>query len=141
MKSLAEIGNHGIGIVKKSEYGPGRKVRIGNSGFTMIELVVIIVIIGILSAIAVPKFINLQNQAMRSVRDGLTSNLRSAATLAYAKASINGDTLNLNAASVLQQFVHTGAITLNGNTFSANVNGVSYSWAYSYPATISDPTP
>lgn len=107
----------------------------------MIELIVVIVVIGILAAIAVPRFISLQNQTIQAVRDGLTSNLRSAAALAYAQASVNGDTLNLNAASVLQQFVHTGAVTLSGNTFSANVHGNTYSWSYTYPAQISAPTP
>jgi type II secretory pathway pseudopilin PulG len=107
----------------------------------MIELIVVIVVIGILAAIAVPRFISLQNQTILAVRDGLTSNLRSAAALAYAQASVNGDTLNLNAASVLQQFVHTGAVTLSGNTFSASVHGTAYSWSYTYPAQISDPTP
>jgi prepilin-type N-terminal cleavage/methylation domain-containing protein len=50
-------------------------MKTGN-GFTLIELIVVIVIIGILAALAVPRFIDLQGRAQQSVRDGLTSNLR-----------------------------------------------------------------
>ena len=107
----------------------------------MIELIVVIVIIGILAAIAVPRFINLQGQAQQAVRDGLTSNLRAAAALAYAQAAVNQNTTGLNATSVYQQLQVTGGMTLSGNTFSATVNGITYSWGYAYPAGISDPTP
>ena len=65
------------------------KKHINQDGFTMIELIVVIVIIGILAGIAVPRFLDLQTQARQAVRDGLTSNLRAAATLAYAKAAVN----------------------------------------------------
>ena len=106
----------------------------------MIELIVVIVIIGILAGIAVPRFLDLQTQARQAVRDGLTSNLRAAATLAYAKAAVNRNTVALNAASVYQELQNTGGMTLSGATFSTTVNGTSYSWGYNYPVTISDPT-
>jgi type II secretory pathway pseudopilin PulG len=107
----------------------------------MIELIVVIVIIGILASIAVPRFIDLQGRAQLAVRDGLTSNLRSAAALAYANAAVTQNTAGLNATSVYQQLQVQGGVTLAGNIFSATVNGTTYSWVYSYPARINDPTP
>jgi MSHA pilin protein MshA len=112
-----------------------------NQGFTMIELIVVIVIIGILSAIAVPRFLNLQAQAQLSVRDGLTSSLRSAAALAYAQAAVNNTIGALNANAVYQALEVSGGITLSGNNFSATINGTPYTWVYTFPASIGDPSP
>jgi len=60
------------------------------SGFTLIELIVVIVILGIMAAVAGPKFVNLQSDARVSVIEGVEGSLRSAATLVYSKALING---------------------------------------------------
>lgn len=107
----------------------------------MIELIVVIVIIGILAAIAVPRFLDLQSQAQRSVRDGMTSNLRSAAALAYAQAAINDNTGSMDAATVYAQLANTGGVTYSGNTFTAQLHTITYTWAYTAPAVISDPAP
>ena len=60
------------------------------SGFTLIELIVVIVILGILSVTALPKFINLQNDARVAAMNGLKSALESASSLTYAKAKVKG---------------------------------------------------
>jgi len=112
-----------------------------NQGFTMIELIVVIMIIGILAAIAVPRFMDLQGQAQRSVRDGLTSNLRSAAALAYAQAAVNNTIGALTANAVYQALQVPGGITLTGNNFSATINGTPYTWVYTFPASVGDPSP
>jgi MSHA pilin protein MshA len=52
------------------------------SGFTLIELVVVITILGILAAFAVPKFIALDSQARATVVNGLAGTVKSAAALA-----------------------------------------------------------
>ena len=61
-----------------------------SKGFTLIELIVVIVILGIMAAVAGPKFINLQADARASVMKGIEGSVRSAATLVYSKSLIAG---------------------------------------------------
>ena len=67
-----------------------KKFQSKQKGFTLIELIVVIVILGVMSAIAVPQFIDLQEDARMAVADGVEGSLRSAATLAYSKSLIDG---------------------------------------------------
>ena len=60
------------------------------SGFTLIELVVVIVILGILAATAVPKFINLKASAQTSVLEAIKGSMDGAAALVYGKALVKG---------------------------------------------------
>ncbi len=58
------------------------------NGFTLIELVVVIIILGILAVTAAPKFINLQGDARESTLNGMKGALQGANSLVFSKAAI-----------------------------------------------------
>lgn len=66
--------------------------RTPQGGFTLIELVVVIVILGILAAFAIPRFVNISTQARESAMRGLAGSLRSASALAHGLALAQGQT-------------------------------------------------
>jgi len=61
-------------------------------GFTLVELVVIIVIIGILAAVAIPQYINLVKNAADGTARGVLGGLRSANSLLFASRIVTPNT-------------------------------------------------
>ncbi len=59
-------------------------------GFTLIELVVVITILGILAAFAIPRFANLETEARIAAVQGLAGSVRSGATLAHSLSLAQG---------------------------------------------------
>jgi MSHA pilin protein MshA len=76
-------------------------------GFTLIELVVVITILGILAAFAVPRFIALDTQARVATINGLAGSVKSAASLARGLAMAN------SAAA-------SGTVTMEGQSITLN---------------------
>lgn len=63
-----------------------------NKGFTLIELIIVIVILGIIAVTAAPRILNLQTDAEIAVLQGVEGALKSAALVTYSKANVQGQT-------------------------------------------------
>src|SRR5262249_59170974 len=83
------------------------------SGFTLIELVIVIVILGILAAVAIPKYEDMREEARVATLKGQLGSIRSAIAIQYARNALNGSatfpTLN-------------GAIFADGNVPKEPIN-------------------
>ncbi len=75
-----------------------------HSGFTLIELVIVIVILGILAAAALPRFTDLSTDARVAAINGLAGGIRSASAIAkstqLAKSYSTGQTVTLDGTAI-----------------------------------------
>ena len=70
-----------------------RKVHKKNEdGFTLVEVIAVLVILGILAAVAVPKFFDMQDTARRKALEGAVGELNGQVALAFAQNALNGGT-------------------------------------------------
>jgi len=112
--------------------------RKSQGGFTLIELVIVIVILGILAAVAVPRFLDLESDAREAACDGVWGAIVSQAAINIADPSINGlgqpgsTTLAVSLAS-LEGASATGN---PGGTVTIDVDGTNCSGSYSLPADL-----
>lgn len=96
-----------MGVYKQLLLGDGMLKKVKQLGFTIIELVVVIVILGILAAFAVPRFVDLAGDAREAAVQGLEGSVRAASTLAHSKFLAQGS---------------TGTVDMEGSTITM-VNG------------------
>jgi MSHA pilin protein MshA len=85
---------------------PPRRSGPAQRGFTLIELIVVLVILGILAAFAIPRFANVNAEARQAAIRGLAGSLRSSSALVHGLAmargltAASGQTVQLEGATV-----------------------------------------
>ena len=108
-------------------------MRNSEAGFTLVELVIVILILGILAAVAIPKFINLSTDANTAATKGVAGALGGANSINYAARSENAsngvaianctDVANALQGGLPTGYTITAAAVAVNTTVSCTLNG------------------
>ena len=113
-----------------------QKIRSGirdQRGFTLIEIIMVIVLLGIIAAIAIPKYIDLRTEAADATASGIVGAIVSSASIGYADlVTHNSASTFPNFTTLHNNYLQAQNITMNSdaNGWWAAIGGVTYTFTY-----------
>jgi MSHA pilin protein MshA len=102
-----------------------RRIKNNQSGFTLIELVMVIVILGILAVTALPKFVDLSGEALTASKAGMSGGVKSAHSVLVASNAAKGAaTINPTVTELAAAITPAGTADVTG--VKVKINGEDY---------------
>src|SRR2546427_9147051 len=124
---------NGVGIIAVLNGGQsgGRVVQMNRKGFTLIELLIVVVIIGILAAIAIPKFANTKEKAYIASMKSDLRNLVTAEGAYFAASEKHSSTIGAGGRIFTQSTCNTApAVNTTPDVWTANITNVNTTNTY-----------
>jgi MSHA pilin protein MshA len=104
-------------------------------GFTLIEIIMVIVLLGIIAAIAIPKYIDLRTEAADATASGIVGAIVSSASIGYADLVTHGSgTTFPNITALDTTYLKAQNVTMNldapNHKWTALIGGTTYTFDY-----------
>ena len=104
-------------------------------GFTLIEIIMVIVLLGIIAAIAIPKYVDLRRDAENATADGIVGAIVSSAAIGYADRAVKGTSpVTYPSITDLQAtYLRAQKVTLNKTaptSWTAKIGASNYTFTY-----------
>jgi prepilin-type N-terminal cleavage/methylation domain-containing protein len=102
-------------------------------GFTLIEIIMVIVLLGIIAAIAIPKYVDLKSDAADAAADGVVGAIVASAAIGYADRVVNGTGTYPDITALDTSYLSVQQVTLtraSAGSWTSTIGGTLYTFTY-----------
>ena len=102
-------------------------------GFTLIEIIMVIVLLGIIAAIAIPKYVDLKSEAADATANGIVGAIIASAAIGYADRVVNATGTYPNITALDSTYLSVQQVTLglvSPTQWTSTIGGTLYTFTY-----------
>jgi prepilin-type N-terminal cleavage/methylation domain-containing protein len=102
-------------------------------GFTLIEIIMVIVLLGIIAAIAIPKYVDLKSEAADAAADGVVGAIIASGAIGYADRVVKDSGTYPNITQLNTTYLNVQQVTLSlasATQWTSTIGGTLYTFTY-----------